>query len=549
MPFNTYIKDFSRFPSGASVTLAGVTENISYKDPTTEYVALTSFVSVEDGTSLNELVKFRLKFENPSYVINTPTTIKFLRDFISSKTYKHQCQPGQYVWGQFRGATAMYISFVTGQGESTPDRSRNGSWGNPFKSKFWICRFLPWFGAKRDKKKCYKYTYKKDARFTVQVEGGYGDPSHLAVSLKFANGNHISTQRPDVNGRVTFTNLWGSANDNQNPGAYIIQTGDISVGYIHTTRMNVPYKPRNNTFIHSRSSAGITQTFAGGTTFTPGINNAIWANEKAAAAPPSADLLIAEVDEDDTLSNCTTNRVNFFADIDEYFGGNLTWRFSYKLDGATTWTPIGTLQTIPAASLVSPVQVSAFANIPVTQLGGDFKLDITHPTGSVTFDKLPTGEDATFELTEPDVDQEWISIAQTSTPIIRTPPTTNRNYRVTINYTASSCKAFTAELLRWNGDQSGSITDNMPLSSPLVGFTVVSTSTRTAGVFHTVSVQDVLNDRAPGTETYTYALRFKNNIAPFNLKSYPEFLRTPAEIDPVLGTIPATENFKVITLS
>lgn len=545
MPYNTYIKDFNRFPSGAARTLAGATENISYKDPTTQYVALTSFVAVEDGTSLNELVKYRLKFENPTYAVNSPTTIKFLRDFFDSKTYNHQITTGKYIWGQFRGATAMFVSFVNGMRETRPARTKTSGWNNPFSSKFWACRVTRWFGSGSDSKRCYTYNYKKDGWFTVYVEGGYGDPSHLVVSLKYANGRLIETKRPDVNGQVTFTNLWGSFNDKYNPGAYIIETGDISTGYTHITRMWVPFQPVNNIFIHSRASAGVKQSLTGGVTHAPGINNAIWAQARGAAAPPSADIA-AMVDEDDTLSNCATNRVNFYADIDEYFAGNLSWRFSYKLNGATSWTPIGTLQTIPVASLVSPVQVSAFANIPVTQLGGDFKLDITYPSGTITFNKLPTGEDATFELIEPYVDQEWKSIGQSFTPITGS---INRNYKVTINYTASSCKAFTVELLRWSGDQSSSITDFMPLSSPLAGFTIVSTSTRSAGILHTVSVVDALNNKVPGAETYTYALRFKNNIAPFNIKYYPVYLRTPAEVDPDLGPIPATENFKVITLT
>jgi hypothetical protein len=549
MPHNSYIKDLNRFPAGASVSLAGESDVINYRN-TTNYVSLTSTTVVDDGTGLNDLVKFRLKYEDPSYIINRPTSIDFLRNFILNKTVKHKVLTGKpYSFEQFRGATAMNISFVTGNGESQPARSRKGSWGNPFKSKFWICRFLPWIGFRRDKRSCYTYTYRKDASFTVQVEGGYGDPSHLVVTLRSGNGGHISTQRPDGNGRVTFSGLWGSANDNQNPGPYIIETGDINTGYSHVTRMFVPYQPLSNTFIHSRSSAGISQSFGAGGTFSPGVNNAIWANAPGVAAPPSGDLITASIDEDDALSNCTTNRVNFTGDVDEYYSGSISWRFSFKLFNQTSWTPIGSFQSIPAASLNIPVQVSAFADIPVSDYGGNYKLELTSSTGNITIDTTPGGGVATFELLPPDVDSEWVSTNQTSTPIVTFPATTDKNYTITFNYTASSCKAFKAELLRWDGDQSGSITTNMPLSTPPSGVTVITSNMLAAGVFHNKTFTDNLGRRSPGI-VFTYALRFKNTAVPFDTTIYPNFLRTASEIDPDTGaTIPATENFEVVTLA
>ena len=306
--------------------------------------------------------------------------------------------------------------------------------------------------------------------------------------------------------------------------------------------MFVPYEPLQSTFIHSRSSAGISQSFAAGGTFSPNFNNAIWANERAPAAPPSADLIAAELDVDDTLSNC-------FADIDEYFSGNINWKFSYKLDSATSWTSVGAFQTILGTSLTSPVQVSAFANIPVSQFGGDYKLELQSPTGNITFDKTSTGDPAKFELTPPDVDETWnkTSTTQTSTPI---PLTTNKNYRVTFNYTASSCQAYKVELLRWNNDQSGSLTVNMRLSAPLAGFTIVTSATHPANTLVTSSLVDIsLTNRAPGTQ-FTYALRFKNTIAPFTAAVYPEFVQTAASTDPDTGAaIPATFNFQVVTLT
>lgn len=548
MPHNTYIKDLDRFPAGATRSLQGVSDVITYKN-STNYVTLTSNTVVDDGTGLNDLVKYRLKFENPSYIINSPTTISFLQNFILNKTVGHTVLSNKFIWQQFRGATAMFISFVSGNPESQPARTRNGSWGNIFSSKFWICRFLPWFGFRRDKKKCYRYNYRKDASFTVYVEGGYGDPSHLVVSLSFGNGSLISTQRPDANGRVTFSNLWGSINDDRNPGAYIIQTGDISLGYSHVTRMFVPYQPAGSTFTHSRTSAGISQSFSSGTTHVPGINNAIWANAPAAAAPPSADLLAADIDDDEALSTCDTNRVNFIAEVDEYFSGNINWRISFKLNNSSTWTNIGAFQTIAAASLSIPNQISAFADIPTNDYGGLWRVEITSPTGNITFDKIYDGSLASFELIPPDIEITWNNLTQASTPIIAIPPTTKRNYTITANYSAFSCKAFKAELLRWNGDVSSSLTEGMPLSAPLAGFTVVASQLHAGKIDHiNKNLTNTLLSATPGT-VFTYALRCNGTVTPF-LETFPQYIRTPATTDPDTGAVIASDiNFRVVTLA
>ena len=551
MPHNSYIKDLVSFPPGTDSTYVGITETIASKN-LTNYVSLTSDTIVDDGTGINDLVKYRLQFENPTYDINAPIKIDWLNNFFVNKLYNHTCTTTKpFSWQKFKGAAALYTSLIFGKPESPPKKDRNG-W-NTFK-RFFRCRMQRAFGMSEDKNLCYNWTYFRDAAVTLKVAGGYGDPSHLVVSLKTAAGALIGTQRPDANGIVSFTGLAGSANGDRNaPGWYRVEVGDISLKYKHATSLFVAYAPKSTPFTHTYK--GIKQTFANNTTLTPGVNNALWAVSSRTSAPPTAipptlDVMRAEQNEDPDLSDCSTDRVDFFAAFDEYSGGNITWQFAYKVNGSSSWTSIGSPQTILGSSLLTNVvPVSAAADIPLTQTGGLWRLQATYAGGTVFFDKEQDGSPATFTLTEPAVDNTWDDLTETSTPIVRIPATVNRNYNVTINYTASSCKAFQLEVLRWDGDRSGSITDNMPLSAPLAGFTIVNSKLHAAGITHTTAIVDRILDKTPGTE-FTYAIRFKNTAAPFNITVYPPFLKTPETTDPDTGDIdPAADYYRVITLT
>ena len=254
MAIDTFIKDLMRYPAGAASPVDSA-KTVNYLNALSNYVAIDSNVfNNDDGTGLNQLRKYRLQFDDPSFSTTTSTDIKQLNDFYLNyvpNTTLTGSKP--YSFQQFRGAASFYIALLNGAPE--PPAAKSKAFKCLFSWKCIKCKYMKLFSAiitaiqialvlidptfslssivyslwqgaqhaagwlvasaaastqvawmvgteaaaqgyystqRSDKPGCYRYTHNFQGKLRIRVNGGYGLVGRFKVWMTTGQGNSIN---------------------------------------------------------------------------------------------------------------------------------------------------------------------------------------------------------------------------------------------------------------------------------------------------------------------------------------------------------------------
>lgn len=659
MAINTFIKDLFRYPEGSASTVPSshVVEYIN----TSNYVAIDSdVVNNDDGTGLNQLRKYRLQFDDPTFDTRSTTSLSELNNFYLSyipNTTLTGSKP--YSFNQFRGGAAFYLHLINGLPEPAATRVKNfvcklskpSGWWKCIKCKYLkIFTILLWavqvlliivfptaglatnasnllgFGhmsqsaqiafttatsaggyahtARSDKKGCYKYVHNFTGALRIGVAGGYGLTGRFkvwmttgrgaAVPCTTSGGKSGTSVIVDSGEILTWQNLQASQS-RDSIGLYNLRVQDIITGQTLRCEVSIPYHPVS-TFLgikRDKPTIKIVSALVGGPTGTASIDafalpiskdTVIWMDPTAITSPGAPSGVLEGIDDppvdsagepipglDDCLTYAATVRGKVYD-----FNSSVDYLFSYKKNNSTTYTPIGTWKTIPAASLAeNPVIVEERLTTTKDDTGGVIRMQIrksSTPTSIVTidgtqsigftstFDIITTTEPLRFIIDPPEVDFTNDNIFDINITSVKTRPTVptddNRNYTVTLTYDVSSCKGFGVSALCWNGDISTTFNSNTSFPPPAGFITPVQSKAfvgtgAAGGVYTGQTFSYTFNDIDPAvapTIQKTFLLIAHCNTTVWGTLRFPEAYYKPEET--VDGdVIPEIKSYKVTRLA
>lgn len=617
MSTDSYIKDLVRYPSGSTHTVATIAAGTDLSgidiDPTATvgvvvmgYNNLRNNVSMsntpgvgtsatDDGTGINELWRFRTQFQTAPKGLNTFTSLSAAANFYQTTIVNHTLAGTSRKFSEFRGAETFFTSFVCGVAESPANRDKDYSCCAPAKLWKWIkCSWLgkivlglfvgiltvvsggtlaaglllaagTWasstliWGNKRDKNKCYKYNYLRDASFTLKVTGGYGPVGKFRITLFHPSRGAIQEHLATEGTNVTFNNLQASNSGERGAdiGAYGVRVTDVITGQTKYLYVFVPYEPYGSIFaIRMLSPVPVGPVlYDVSCPKAPTLENSFWIRP-GASLPGSVSgyLQTCDVPDPDT---CDTTEVNFFGTIDPTSRA-VQWRFSTKSDcappggGPAVWSSIGGWSLLAAGTIEGPTTVSATRTFINDCTGGSFKLELSSSTGIITLSttidisEVPTVHvPAKYTLNFPVVHLQAPTFTLISkTPILpaATPPLFT--YEFDVNTTATSCSATSVSALLyrnvnlndtfWDSTISTAFTANssiLPAVAPSLTPVQIGPG---ANVTTAMTFKFIFN--APAGEDLTFVIRGTNVAAPFNTTFYPEafFIQAdPTAIPPV----------------
>ena len=551
MGINTYIKDFTRYPVGftRTVTLPSVGGPgqpaatgggaVIYNN-TTDCVSINSAgdnIATTDGTGINQLRAFRTKFDvSPFTDVTSTTTATTASTFISTYTANNTQPVGKpYLFSQFKGAEAAYISFVRGTRNRTPSRSKTGSglryW---FRCKFFATKWM------FDKGKCFRWTYYETAKFTMRVRGGYGSTGKFGATLSKLDGTGThASYFINENDTFTFSTLRPSYEDGprsgSSPGPYKLVVEDLITGNKIQAVVTVPGDRASQFIIQQRGiavpgTAPVTQQHTdvpdGSTAeVAESRTNALWLPFTVTNGPPYIDPLsdgVADVSYTDTdgetvdMSPCTTSTVTLKANINDNplaVRYNIQWRY----DNETTWTNIAAEKTIAANSGDTVVQETFTVTNSRPTLY--WRVIATNAIGQTIADM--TGE----EFASVDLNLNKISIGP------GTPTYNLATNSIELPVDTQSCKAHTLTAFYWNTATSPNIVadlgamtsftstlDNLPANSN----TVISAQLDGSTTQLLASRSTTFSLPAVNCNINYVVLVLGQNIAPYNTFVTPE---------------------------